>query len=72
MGRFFLVLILFYFFPGVELVDGSIINEENKIYSSGGANSKWRLLSHLAEKYTNREAAILASKYFEIDMERDS
>ncbi|HNP97843.1 MAG TPA: DJ-1/PfpI family protein, partial [Bacteroidia bacterium] len=26
-------------FPDVELVDGSIISDENRIYSSGGANS---------------------------------
>jgi transcriptional regulator GlxA family with amidase domain len=59
-------------FPEVELVDGSIITEEHRIYSSGGANSYWNLLLHLVEKYTNRETAILASKFFAIDIERDS
>ena len=59
-------------FPEVELVDGSIITEEHRIYSSGGANSYWNLLLHLVEKYTNRETAILASKYFAIDIDRDS
>jgi len=59
-------------FPEVELVDGSIITEEHHIYSSGGANSYWNLLLHLVEKYTNRETAILASKYFAIDIDRDS
>lgn len=39
-------------FPEVELVDGSIITEENGIYSSGGANSYWNLLLYLVEKYT--------------------
>ena len=59
-------------FPNVEVIEGSIITEENRIYSSGGANSYWNLLLHLVEKYTNREIAILASKYFAIDIDRQS
>lgn len=59
-------------FPDVELVDGSIITEEQGIYSSGGANSYWNLLLYLVEKYTDRDTAILASKYFAIDIDRDS
>ncbi len=59
-------------FPGVELVDGSIITEEHRLYSSGGANSYWNLLLYLVEKYTDRDMAILASKYFAIDIDRDS
>lgn len=59
-------------FPEVELVDGSIITEENRIYSSGGANSYWNLLLYLVEKYTDRDTAILASKYFAIDIDRES
>lgn len=59
-------------FPDVELVDGSIISEENGIYSSGGANSYWSLLLYILEKYTSRETAILASKYFAVDIDRDS
>lgn len=59
-------------FPDVELVDGSIITEEDRIYSSGGANSYWNLLLYLVEKYTDRDTAILASKYFAIDIDRDS
>jgi len=59
-------------FPDVELVDGSIITEANGLYSSGGANSYWNLLLHLVEKYTDRETAILASKFFAIDIERNS
>jgi transcriptional regulator GlxA family with amidase domain len=59
-------------FPDVELVDGSIITEENRIYSSGGANSYWNLLLYLVEKYTDRETAVLASKYFAIDIDRSS
>ncbi len=59
-------------FPEVELVDGSIISEDNGIYSSGGANSYWSLLLYLLEKYTSRETAILASKFFAVDIDRDS
>jgi transcriptional regulator GlxA family with amidase domain len=59
-------------FPSVEVIDGSIITEEQGIYSSGGANSYWNLLLHLVEKYTDRHTAILASKYFAIDIDRDS
>lgn len=59
-------------FPEVELVDGAIITEEGRLYSSGGANSYWNLLLYLLEKYTDRDTAILASKYFAIDIDRDS
>ncbi|NOT50634.1 MAG: helix-turn-helix domain-containing protein [Chitinophagaceae bacterium] len=59
-------------YPDIELVDGSIVTEEQGIYSSGGANSYWNLLLYLVEKYTNRETAILASKYFAIDIDRHS
>ncbi|HSN08908.1 MAG TPA: helix-turn-helix domain-containing protein [Hanamia sp.] len=59
-------------FPEVELVDGSVITEEQGIYSSGGANSYWSLLLHLVEKYTDRETAILASKYFLVDIDKNT
>ncbi|MDE1205983.1 GlxA family transcriptional regulator [Tenacibaculum larymnensis] len=59
-------------YPNVEVVDGSVITEENGVYSSGGANSYWNLLLYLLEKYTDRDTAILASKYFAIDIDRDS
>ena len=59
-------------FPDVELVDGCIITEDDRVYSSGGANSYWNLLLYLVEKYTNREMAILAAKYFAIDISRDN
>lgn len=59
-------------FPDVELVSGSIVTEEQGIYSSGGASSYWNLLLHLIEKFTDRDTAILASKYFAIDIDRNS
>jgi len=58
-------------FPDVDLVDEKVITEEKNVYSSGGANSYWNLLLHLVEKYVNREMAILASKFFVIDMGRN-
>lgn len=59
-------------FPDVELVDDKIITEQAGLYSSGGANSYWNLLLHLVEKYTHRDLAILASKFFVLDIDRKS
>lgn len=59
-------------FPNVEIVEGKIITDEGRLYSSGGANSIWNLLLYLLEKYTDRSIAILASKYFAIDIDRNS
>ncbi len=59
-------------FSEVEIVDGGVITEENGIYSSGGAHSFWNLLLYILEKYTDRDTAILASKYFAIDIDRES
>jgi transcriptional regulator GlxA family with amidase domain len=59
-------------FPEVEIVDGGVITEENGIYSSGGVNSLWNLLLYILEKYAGRDTAILASKYFAIDIDRES
>ncbi|HEY9261611.1 GlxA family transcriptional regulator [Chitinophaga sp.] len=59
-------------FPQIELVSEKIITDEHGIYSSGGANSFWNLLIYLIEKYTDRDMAILASKYFEIEIDRDN
>jgi transcriptional regulator GlxA family with amidase domain len=59
-------------FPAVDLQDGSIITEEQRLYTSGGANSYWNLLLHLVEKYTDRATAILAARYFAIDIDRNS
>jgi hypothetical protein len=42
------------------------------LYSSGGAHSYWNLLLYLEEKYTDRATAILASKYFAVDIDRES
>lgn len=59
-------------FPEVNLVDEKVITEQNGIYSSGGATSYWTLLLYLVEKFTDRDTAILASKYFLLDIEKKS
>lgn len=59
-------------FPMIQVQDGNIVTDENRIYSSGGAHSYWNLLLYLVEKYTDREMAILISKYFAIDIDRKS
>jgi transcriptional regulator GlxA family with amidase domain len=59
-------------FPDVTLTDGSIVTDEQGLYSSGGANSYWNLLLHLVEKYTSRTMAIKASKFFAIEIDRKS
>lgn len=59
-------------FPGVQLVDDKIITEAQRLYTSGGAMSYWNLLLYLLEKYTDRETAILAAKYFAVEIDRES
>jgi transcriptional regulator GlxA family with amidase domain len=59
-------------FPQTQLVDDKIITEEQRLYTSGGATSYWNLLLYLVEKYTDRETAILAAKYFAIEIDRDT
>lgn len=59
-------------FPNVTLVADRIVTEEQRIYTSGGANSYWNLLLYLVEKYTDRAMAILAAKFFAVEIDRDS
>lgn len=59
-------------YPEVKVVDQKIMTEEDVIYTSGGAYAFLNLLLHLIEKYAGREIAILASKAFSIDIDRDS
>ena len=59
-------------FPEVCLTDEKIITEEQGIYTSGGATSYWNLFLYLVEKFVGRDMAILASKYFVLEMDRNS
>jgi len=59
-------------FPEVDLAGDRLITEHRGLYSSGGASSYWSLLLYLVEKYTDRQTAIMASKFFLLDMGRHS
>ena len=59
-------------FPDVHLVPDQVITGENGIYSSGGAYSSFNLILYLVEKYAGRDMAILCSKVFQIEIERNS
>ncbi len=58
-------------FPEVELVPDKIITDEEGIYTSGGAYSWLNLVLYLVEKFVGREMAIICSKLFEIQIERN-
>jgi transcriptional regulator GlxA family with amidase domain len=57
-------------FPNVNVIDDRIITDENRIYTCGGGYSYLNLLLYVIEKHLGREMSILASKMFEIDIER--
>jgi transcriptional regulator GlxA family with amidase domain len=59
-------------FPNVKIVDDIIITDENGIYTCGGGFSYLNLLLYIIEKHYGREIAVLASKMFEIDIDRKS
>ena len=59
-------------FPDSILLDDKIMTEDAGIYTSGGAYSYLNLLLYLIEKYAGRDVAVLISKAFMIDIERDS
>lgn len=59
-------------FPEVTIAEGTIITDENGIYTCGGGYSYLNLLLYIFEKHLGREISILASKMFEIDIERKS
>jgi transcriptional regulator GlxA family with amidase domain len=59
-------------FTQVKLADQKVVTDQNGLYSRGGASSYWNLLLHLVEKYTSREMAILASKFFVLDIARST
>jgi len=59
-------------FPDVKIIDDTIITDEKGIYTCGGGYSYLNLLLYIIEKHSTRELSILASKMFEIDIERKS
>jgi transcriptional regulator GlxA family with amidase domain len=59
-------------YPQIEVEDGAVITEHDNIYSSGGASSLWNLILYLVEKYADRQTAVMISKYFALDIGRES
>jgi transcriptional regulator GlxA family with amidase domain len=59
-------------FPEVNLQPGKLITDEKGIYTNGGAYSFLHLILYLVEKYYDRETAILCSKVFQVDIDRNS
>ncbi|MES2616723.1 MAG: helix-turn-helix domain-containing protein [Bacteroidota bacterium] len=59
-------------FPKVKVLEDTIITDESGIYTSGGTYSYLNLLLYIVEKHLGREISVLASKMFEIDIERKS
>jgi len=59
-------------FPDVKLVNDHLITDEEGIYTCGGAYSYLNLLLYIIEKHLGREMSVLASKMFEIDIDRKS
>jgi len=59
-------------FPKVKIIDDTIITDEKGIYTCGGGYSYLNLLLYILEKHLGREISVLASKMFEIDIERKS
>jgi transcriptional regulator GlxA family with amidase domain len=57
-------------FPSVHITEDSIITDENGIYTCGGGYSYLNLLLYIIEKHLGKEYSVLASKMFEIDIER--
>jgi len=59
-------------FPKVNLHADQLITDENGIYTNGGAYSFLNLMIYLVEKYYDRQTAILCSKVFQIEIDRQS
>jgi transcriptional regulator GlxA family with amidase domain len=59
-------------FPEVNVIDDTIITDENGIYTCGGGYTYLNLLLYIIEKHLGRQMSVLASKMFEIDIERKS
>jgi len=59
-------------FPKVKVINDNIITDEKGIYTCGGGYSYLNLLLYIIEKKLGREMSVLASKMFEIDIERKS
>jgi transcriptional regulator GlxA family with amidase domain len=59
-------------YPTVNIVDETIMTDENRIYTCGGGYSFLNLILYVIEKDLGRAMSLLASKMFEIDIDRKS
>ena len=59
-------------FPKVILQQDKVITDDGGLYTSGGAYSFLNMLVYLIEKYNGREMAIMTSKLFEIEIDRNN
>ncbi|MGH2645653.1 MAG: GlxA family transcriptional regulator, partial [Chitinophagaceae bacterium] len=59
-------------FPAVNLTTEKVITDESGIYTNGGAMSFMNLILYLIEKYYDRKTAIVCSKIFQVDIDRNS
>jgi transcriptional regulator GlxA family with amidase domain len=57
-------------YPNVHVIDESIITDEKGIYTCGGGYSFLNLILYIIEKHLGREMSVLASKMFQIDIDR--
>ena len=57
-------------FFNVKFIENSISSDEKGIYTCGGGYSYLNLIPDIIEKHVVQEISILASKMFEIDIER--
>ncbi|HXS38226.1 MAG TPA: helix-turn-helix domain-containing protein [Flavipsychrobacter sp.] len=57
-------------YPKVKIVDEKIVTYDKGIYTSGGNYSFLNLLLYIIEKDLGKEVSILASKMFEIEIDR--
>ena len=59
-------------FPEINLLGDKIMTAQDGIYTSGGAYSYLNLLLYLIEKFAGRDVAVLISKTFMIDIDKNS
>lgn len=59
-------------FPNIQLHIDKLLTVEKGIYTNGGAYSFLNLILFLVEKHFDRDTAIVCSKIFQIDIQRDS
>src|SRR5699024_10216527 len=59
-------------YPEAQVLADEEINDQERIYTSGGAFSSLHLILYLVEKFCGRQVGIQLSKMFSIDMDRVS